>query len=216
MRPRWWFEIAWIVVGMLALVSVTITVIYVADENEAGDAVPPVIKAIPYVVETETLEQPEQLAEESILMIEKSYKEDIVTEMYPAFSYSREWNDEDTYLLAKIAMAEAEGSTIQCKSLIIMAVLNRANSDQFPDFIREVIFQCDERTGVYQFSCIGNGRWDRVEPDQDCYDAVSMVCNSEYDYSGGALYFESCSDEDNWHSQNLDFLYQCDEFKFYR
>ena len=31
---------------------------------------------------------------------------------YPRFSYSKDWGAEDSYLLAKIAMAEAEGESI--------------------------------------------------------------------------------------------------------
>ena len=31
---------------------------------------------------------------------------------YPRFSYSKDWGVEDSYLLAKIAMAEAEGESI--------------------------------------------------------------------------------------------------------
>lgn len=135
---------------------------------------------------------------------------------YPEFLYEREWNNEDTYLLAKIAMMEAEGATIQCKTLVIMTVLNRVASDDFPDSIQEVIFQYDDENDVYQFSCIGNGRWDRVEPDLDCYEAVSAIKNSMYDYSGGALYFESCKEEENWHSRCLEFLYQCDNLRFYK
>ena len=128
----------------------------------------------------------------------------------------REWDSEDDYLLAKLAMTEAEGCTVQCKTLVIMTVLNRVESEQFPDSVKEVIFQYDEGKGLYQFSCVGNGRWDKAEPDQDCYEAVFAVKNSTYDYSGGALYFESCNEEDNWHSRSLEYLYQCDELRFYK
>ena len=219
MRLKLWFDITCIVTGILTLGSLFMAAAYVADINKTEYMVSPVTKTIPYESKAAALVQSGQSAEKSALISEKSGREEILIEMYPAFTYSREWDDEDTYLLARIAMAEAEGATIQCKTLVIMTVLNRAASDLFPDSIREVIFQCDERTGVYQFSCIGNGRWDRVEPDQDCYEAVNVVLNSKYDYSGGALYFESCfesgKEEDNWHSRNLNFLYQCDQFKFY-
>ena len=63
---------------------------------------------------------------------------------------------------------------------------------------------------------IANGRWDRVEPNDDCWEAVQVVMEAVYDYSGGALYFESCADEDNWHSRNLEFLYESDGLRFYK
>ena len=131
-------------------------------------------------------------------------------EYYPEFTYSKDWSAKESYLLARIAMAEAEGCNTQTKTLIIMCVLNRVWSDEFPDTIEEVIFQEN------QFSPIDNGRWDRVEPNEDCYEAVKVVMEAKYDYSGGATYFENCADEDNWHSRNLEFLYESEGIRFYK
>ena len=135
---------------------------------------------------------------------------EIEVDYYPEFTYSKDWSAEESYLLAKIAMAEAEGCNTQTKTLIIMCVLNRVWSDEFPDTIEEVIFQEN------QFSRIDNGRWDRVEPNEDCYEAVKVVMEAKYDYSGGATYFENCADEDNWHSRNLEFLYESEGIRFYK
>ena len=43
---------------------------------------------------------------------------------------------DDDYMLAKIAMAEAEGEDTICKALLIMTVLNRVKSDDFPDTVK--------------------------------------------------------------------------------
>lgn len=135
---------------------------------------------------------------------------EVEVDYYPEFTYSKDWSAKESYLLARIAMAEAEGCNTQTKTLIIMCVLNRVWSDEFPDTIEEVIFQEN------QFSPIDNGRWDRVEPNEDCYEAVKVVMEAKYDYSGGATYFESCNDEDNWHSRNLEFLYESEGIRFYK
>jgi N-acetylmuramoyl-L-alanine amidase len=135
---------------------------------------------------------------------------EIEVDYYPEFTYSKDWSAKESYLLAKIAMAEAEGYNTRTKTLIIMCVLNRVWSDEFPDTIEEVIFQEN------QFSPIDNGRWDRVEPNEDCYEAVKVVMEAKYDYSGGATYFENCADEDNWHSRNLEFLYESEGVRFYK
>ena len=135
---------------------------------------------------------------------------EIEVDYYPEFTYSKDWSAKESYLLAKIAMAEAEGCNTQTKTLIIMCVLNRVWSDEFPDTIEEVIFQEN------QFSPIDNGRWDRVEPNEDCYEAVKVVMEAKHDYSGGATYFENCADEDNWHSRNLEFLYESEGIRFYK
>lgn len=153
----------------------------------------------------------------SDLVVYESYEPDtqeketkIEVNYYPEFTYSKDWSVEDSYLLAKIAMAEAEGCNTRTKTLIILCVLNRVWSDEFPDTIHDVIFQTN------QFSPIDNGRWDRVEPNEDCWEAVKVVMEAKYDYSGGATYFESCDDEDNWHSRNLEFLYESDGIRFYK
>lgn len=148
-----------------------------------------------------------QVKEESEESEESSEVKD---DCYPEFTYSKDWSEEESYLLAKIAMAEAEGCSTQIKTLIIMCVLNRVESDDFPDTIEEVIFQKN------QFSPISNGRWDRVEPNEDCYEAVRLVMEAEYDYSEGAMYFENCVNEDNWHSRNLEFLYKLEGIRFYK
>ena len=153
----------------------------------------------PYVYNLTTFEP--QTEEES---------SEVEVDYYPEFTYSKDWSTEESYLLARIAMAEAEGCNIQTKTLIIMCVLNRVWSDEFPDTIEEVIFQEN------QFSPIDNGRWDRVEPNEDCYEAVKIVMEAKYDYSGGATYFENCADEDNWHSRNLEFLYESEGIRFYK
>lgn len=157
---------------------------------------------------TNTNEEKESKVEnaESIEVEEYSFE----SSEYPTFTYSKDWDAEDSYLLARIAMAEAEGCNTQTKTLIIMCVLNRVGSDEFPDTIEEVIFQEN------QFSPIDNGRWDRVEPNEDCYEAVKVVMEAKYDYSGGATYFENCADEDNWHSRNLEFLYESEGIRFYK
>lgn len=129
--------------------------------------------------------------------------------------YDTEFTEDDKYLLAKIAMAEAESQNIQTKTLVIMSVLNRVESKDFPDSISEVIFQNNGDT--YQYSPVmQGGRWWTTEPDVDCYEAVEVVLSTEYDYSGGALYFESCEEEENWHSRNLIYLYQSEDLRFYK
>ena len=115
----------------------------------------------------------------------------------------------DKYLLAKIAMAEAEGESTKSKALVIATVLNRVSSKKFPSTIKEVIFQEN------QFSPTSNGRWEKVEPNKDCYKALNMVLKGKIK-SKGSLYFESCSTTNNWHSRNLTYLFEIDAFRFYK
>lgn len=134
--------------------------------------------------------------------------------IYPAFTYSKDWDADDDYLLAKIAMAEAEGCSLETKIKVIQTVLNRAHDSYFPDTIYDVIHQKSGK--IWQFSPLGNGRWERVEPNEECYEAVQIVKEAIYDESQGVLYFESMENPDNWHSRNLEFLYEIDGMRFYK
>lgn len=126
---------------------------------------------------------------------------------------NRNLSESDKYMLAKIAMAEAEGENLEAKIFVILTVLNRVESSQFPDTIEEVIFQ--SYGGVYQFSpVIPGGRWWTTEPNEECWEAVEIVNETEEDISNGALYFESCSGV-SWHSQNLNLICQLDNMRFY-
>ena len=128
---------------------------------------------------------------------------------YESLIGSRDWDAEDAELLMKIAMAEAEGESVEGKALVMLVVLNRVWSDEFPDTIEEVIFQ------PRQFSVTEpGGRYYTTEPDEGCREALALV-SAGWDGSQGALYFESC-ENDSWHSRNLEYLFQEGNHRFYR
>lgn len=132
------------------------------------------------------------------------------TDTYTSMIASRDWDADEGYLLAKIAMAEAEGEDVEGKALVICVVLNRVwYKDEFEDTIHDVIYEKN------QFSPISNGRFDRVEPDKDCYEALEMVMMG-WDESQGALYFESEKSADNWHSRHLEYLFTHGGHRFYK
>lgn len=130
------------------------------------------------------------------------------TDAYASMIQSRDWDAEESYLLAKLAMAEAEGEDTKGKALVILVALNRVWSNEFPDTISKVIYQSN------QFSPVSNGRFDSVEPNADCYKALEMVQIEGWDESQGALYFESES-KFTWHKDNLKLLFQHGNHIFY-
>lgn len=205
-----WFKLPALVVAMGMLSS---AIIVLAQGNSNGEETAP----IPTVQKVSIEVEKEVIQETPTPTIEPETEvEDVTSSQYPEFSYSKDWNYEDSYLLAKIAMAEAEGENIQTKTLVILTVLNRVHSDGFPDTIYDVIFQYNPESDVYQFSPVmPGGRWWTTEPNEDCWEAVKVVMEAQYDYSGGALFFESC-DYDSWHSKNLNFLYQSGKMRFYK
>ena len=193
-----WHIIIITIIMLIALCNMSKTIVEKKDASKVSESCSD--KTMVLCVSNEVILEPQEKEESS----------EVKDNCYPEFTYSKDWSEEENYLLAKIAMAEAEGCNTQTKTLIIMCVLNRVWSDEFPDTIEEVIFQEN------QFSPIDNGRWNRVEPNEDCYEAVKAVAEAKYDYSGGATYFESCVNEDNWHSRNLELLYKSEGIRFYK
>lgn len=126
----------------------------------------------------------------------------------PPQTESGSLSPEDSYLLAKIAMAEAESEDTEGKALVMLVVLNRVKAGGFPDSVEEVIYQ------ARQFSPVASGRFDRVEPDADCWLALSLIEVDGWDESMGATYFESES-ESTWHEEHLEFLFQHGNHYFY-
>lgn len=123
---------------------------------------------------------------------------------------TNEWSSYEKYMLAKLAMAEAEGEPIETKAMVIQVILNRVNDEEFPSNIADVIY--DEG----QFTPVSNGRFDRVEPNQECYDAIRMIEDLEVNIDKDILYFETVTEEKTWHSENLEFLFQSGNLSFYR
>lgn len=120
-------------------------------------------------------------------------------------------NSRNEYLLARLAMAEAEGESIEGKAMVIRVVLNREESSAFPDTIEEVIFEDG------QFTPVENGRFNRVEPNAECWAALDMVLIDGWDESEGALYFEAVyNGENTWHSENLEYIKTVGNHNFYR
>lgn len=183
------------------------TEVAVSDEVSTCAGVTAVLNGYMKSAQVEIGESVEKSTEEPT--IDES-TEDSVTESTPdSLVMSKDWDAEDSYMLCKIAMAEAEGEDTEGKALVMLVVLNRVWTDEFPDTIEGVIYQKN------QFSPISNGRYDKVEPDDDCWEALRMV-ESGWDESQGALYFESEKNADNWHSRHLKYLFTHGGHRFYR
>lgn len=189
------------VVGLLAISVVAL------EDSYSSQVIRTEAKHTKIIVDSvsENIELPESLKIPNILISNKSVpKKKIKQAKTPYQGIGKK----ERYLLAKLAMAEAEGEDIEGKALVIMVVLNRVKSDSFPNSVEEVIYQRK------QFSPIDNGRFNKVEPDENCRKALKMVMTDNWDESKGALYFESES-KSTWHRNNLQFLFQHGKHLFY-
>lgn len=85
-------------------------------------------------------------------------------------------SDEEIRLIALLTMAEAEGESSEGQRLVIDTVLNRADSEHFPNSIRDVIYQPN------QFTPIWNGRIERCEVREEICQLVREELTSRLNY----------------------------------
>lgn len=90
-------------------------------------------------------------------------------------------SEEDLYLLARIAMAEAEGESEEGQRLVMDVVLNRVDNESFPNSVHDVIYESG------QFSPINNGRFDRCVPTDRLIELATEESINRTDYD--VLYF---------------------------
>lgn len=73
---------------------------------------------------------------------------------------SMDWDKDDSYLLCKMAMAEAESEGVKGKALVMLVVLNRVWSNEFPDTIEE------QTQGRGRKEETGNAAFGKIESQQ--------------------------------------------------
>ena len=183
---------------MLIIISVSCICMAAVKKEEEPDP-------LPEAAETAT-EEPEKVQVVFIREERPTAKEE----------HSTDWNAYESYLLARIAMAEAEGESTEGKAMVIRTVLNRVWDDDFPGTIEDVIYEIKDRD--FHFSSVMPGeRYRNVELDADCYKALYMVMVDHWDESEGALYFEATSNgEGTWHSKNLEYIKTVGNHNFYK
>ena len=127
--------------------------------------------------------------------------------------------DEEYEILTRIVEAEAGTEDVKGKMLIANVVLNRVAYWEFPNNIKDVVFQ--QRGKRYQFSPIKDGQYYEVEVQDSTRIAVDRVLAGE-DESMGALFFceraKSSSSNLKWFDSQLEplFTYGCHEFFVYK
>lgn len=89
----------------------------------------------------------------------------------------------DSVLIAKLVLAEAEGEPEMGKRLVIDTVLNRLESEDFPDTVYDVIYQ------PYHYSPAWDGRIDQFSDIDDAYKLVVDEIQHRTNYD--VLYFRT-------------------------
>lgn len=116
-------------------------------------------------------------------------KLDIATEQQEeesTVSDTRVVTEDERVILERIVEAEAGSEDMKGRILIANVIFNRMEHKNFPDTVKEVVFQ--KVNGDYQFSPIKDKRYWSVTVSSKTKEAVTRALEGE-DYSEGALYF---------------------------
>lgn len=143
---------------------------------------------------TELVIFPDFTIQEEVLTEEENVETEILTENYLTL-------DEQEYeVLLKIVEAEAGCEDETGRMLVANVILNRVNSDRFPDTVSDVVYQ--RVRGNAQFSPVANGRINSVNVSDATIAAVDRVLSGE-DESQGAFFFRAVYCKSKWFDRKL-------------
>jgi len=139
-----------------------------------------------------------------------TYTVSITTKANSSASNSAYTNDE-IYWLSRIIEAEASGEPFKGKVAVGEVILNRVESEEFPNTIWEVIF--DSKFGV-QFEPVANGSIYNTPSEESIKAAKTALSGSNY--IDGCLYFLNPTiASSNWIIKNRDFYTTIANHDFY-
>lgn len=156
------------------LITLSVWVIHTVDENVSENV---------EIVELSSLDNAIALATEKIETVELSSEYDEPVYVYDFIAIDKslledeiKLSNEEIELIALLTMAEAEGECEEGMRLVIDTVLNRVDSEYYPDTVYDVIYQ------PRQFSSMWNGRVDRCEARYDICQMVKDELKSRTNY----------------------------------
>ncbi len=173
------------------------------------------------IVKTEVKEKEANKEAETVTEVKEAAKTQekvpsVLALQYNAGYVALKLSDEQLAVLEKIVEAEAGDEDAYGKILVANVVLNRVLNEEFPDTVKEVVFQNNGKT--YQFSPVRKGgRYYTVKVSKHTKAAVARALKGE-DYSDGALYFfarrYTSQKKANWFDTSLKKIveYGCHEF----
>ena len=108
--------------------------------------------------------------------------------------------DEDLKWFYRIVEAEAGGESYEGKVAVAASILNRVNSDEWPDTITETIFQVTTYNGVsyYQYSPVLDRRIYEVTPSEETIQAVHEALQGSDPSNGAIVFYNPAKTNNQW------------------
>lgn len=116
------------------------------------------------------------------------------------------FTEQESLVLQKIAVAEAGIEGIGGMTFVMQTVINRMESEDFPNTIYGVVSESGE------FSTFSNGLYEKAEPTENSMKALELLKILQ---NQGQLYFEITS-ENSWQSRNLCKVFTYSNHTFYK
>lgn len=117
-----------------------------------------------------------------------------VVAVAPEVATAPSYSASDLDLLSRLIMAEAQGQPYEAKVAVGAAVMNRVQSNLWPNSVSEVIYQ--NINGYYQFTPVENG-WINNPADDDSIKAAKEAFNGA-DPTNGAMFYYDTSTTNPW------------------
>lgn len=121
------------------------------------------------------------------------------------------YDPEDLYWLSRIVYAESGGESFECQLAVAEVVLNRVESEWYPDDVYGVVF--DQENGV-QFTPTENGSIYN-EPSEESIAAAKLALGGSQTMPDDVLFFVSTLIGPNWVSEARTFVMQIGITDFY-
>jgi len=122
-----------------------------------------------------------------------------------------EFTEGDTYWLARIVHAEAQGESYAGKLAVANCVLNRVRSREYPNTIYEVIF--DKKHGVQYQPTINGAIYN--SPSSEAMKAAKSAVNGNNNVGKSMFFFNPKKSTSNWISKNRTYYTTIGNHKFY-
>lgn len=155
---------ALIVAGVLMLLLAGL--IHVAGAEDPANSI---WEEIPHEEKTTYINKEEQGKDMGVTGPVQEIQEGECQKDAPAAGPVIEVSYDEAQLLLRIAQAEAGNQGEEGMWLVMSVVLNRVASPDFPDSIREVIFQ------DYQFTSVLDGNFDKAVISEPCHEALARI-----------------------------------------
>jgi N-acetylmuramoyl-L-alanine amidase len=124
-----------------------------------------------------------------------------------------DYNSGDLYWLARIIEAEAGGECYQGKVAVGNVILNRVNSQEFPNTIYNVIFEY--YGNIPQFSPVANGTIYNT-PSQESINAAKDALNSVRPVGNSTYFFNPNKSKSSWIIKNKSYVCKIGGHAFYQ